>query len=169
MTNLKPLYQLKKYIILFKLEIIIGFVLVVIANILYSVLPKILQLTIDKLEQGISSKQIVNYVLLLVFLTTIYSVIRFLMRRIILGAARKIEYHLRNDYFLHLQKLSQRFYIKNKTGDLMARATNDVRSVAMTLGRAYVFFLGNVVIFVAVFILMITTNLQLTLLCFMSF
>jgi ATP-binding cassette, subfamily B, multidrug efflux pump len=169
MTNLKPLYRLKKYILLFKLEIIIGFILVVIANILFSVLPKILQLTIDKIEQGFPSKQIVNYVLLLVFLTTIYSVIRFLMRRIILGAARKIEYHLRNDYFLHLQKLSQRFYIKNKTGDLMARATNDVRSVAMTLGRAYVFFLGNVVIFVAVFILMITTNLQLTLFALIPF
>jgi ATP-binding cassette, subfamily B, multidrug efflux pump len=169
MTNLKPLYRLKKYIFLFKLEIIIGFILVVIANILFSVLPKILQITIDKIEQGISSTQIANYVLMLVFLTTIYSVIRFLLRRIILGVARKIEYHLRNDYFLNLQKLSQRFYIKNKTGDLMARATNDVRSVAMTLGRAYVFFLGNVVIFVAVFILMITTNLQLTLFALIPF
>ena len=169
MTILKPLYRLKKYIFLYKREILIGFVLVIIANILFSFLPKILQFTIDKIEQGIHSRQLIFYVILLVLLTTAYSGIRFLMRKMIMGVARKIEYHLRNDYFLHLQKLSQNFFVKNKTGDLMARATNDVRSVAMTLGRAYVFFLSNVVIFVTVSILMITTNLQLTLLALIPF
>ncbi|MBC8185044.1 ABC transporter ATP-binding protein [candidate division KSB1 bacterium] len=169
MTILKPLYRLKKYISLYKREIIIGFVLVVVANILYAVLPKILQIIIDKIEQGIASRQLIFYVGLLVFITAVFSGIRFLMRRIIVGVARKIEYHLRNDYFLHLQKLSQNFFIKNKTGDLMARATNDVRSVAMTLGRAYLFFLGNVVVFIVVFVLMVTTNLRLTLLALIPF
>jgi len=169
MSILRPLYRLNKYISLYKREIIIGFILVVLANVLYSILPKILQHAIDKIEQGIASRQLIFYVILLVFMATVFSVIRFLMRRIIIGTARKIEYHLRNDYFKHLQKLSQNFFIKNKTGDLMARATNDVRSVAMTLGRAYLFFLGNVVVFVVVFILMITTNLKLTLLALIPF
>ena len=147
MTILKPLFRLKKYISFYKRELIIGFVLIIISNILYAVLPKILQLIIDKIEQGITSKQLIFYIGMLVFITIVFSGIRFLMRRMIIGVARKIEFHLRNDYFLHLQKLSQNFFVKNKTGDLMARATNDVRSVAMTLGRAYLFFLGNVVVF----------------------
>ena len=169
MTAFEPLSRLKKYISLYRREIIIGFVLIVVANFLYSILPKILQITIDKIELGANIRQLIFYAALLIFVTTLHSGVRFLMRRIVFESARKIEYNLRNDYFKHIQKLSQNFFVKNKTGDLMARATNDVRSVAMTLGRAYLFLLGNVVVLITVFILMITTNPKLTLLALSPF
>ena len=169
MTVLKPLYRLKKYISLHKRDLIIGFILIVLANVLYSILPKILQLAIDKIQQGISTRQLIFYAALLVIVTAMHSGFSFLMRRIIVGVARKIEYQLRNDYFEHLQNLSQNFFVKNRTGDLMARATNDVRSIAMTLGRSFLFFFGNVIVFIVVFVLMITTNVKLTLLALIPF
>ncbi|MCA9433591.1 MAG: hypothetical protein KC940_23930, partial [Candidatus Omnitrophica bacterium] len=59
---------------------------------------------------------------------------RFLQRRIIIGISRKIEYDLRNDLFEHLLKLSPSFYNRMTTGDIVARATNDMNQVRSMLG-----------------------------------
>ena len=169
MKTFKPLYRLKKYFIIYKRDIILGFVLIIFANSLYAILPKILQFIVDKIEQGIESRELFNYSLLLIAITATHAVIRCVMRRTIAGMARKIEYHLRNDYFSHLQQLSLSFFEKHRTGDLMARATNDIRSVSMTVGRGYMFFFSNLIIFIVVISLMISTNLKLTLLALLPF
>ena len=169
MSIFKPLYRLKKYLLNYKRNLIIGLLLIIVANVLYAALPKILQLTIDQIEKGIDVQHLIFYASLLVGLTTLYSAIRFLIRIIIIGMARKIEYQLRNDYFQHLQRLSLRFFVKHRTGDLMARATNDVRSIAVTVGRGFMFFFSNIIIFVVIIFLMIKTNVKLTLLSLLPF
>jgi len=134
MSILKPLYRLKEYLIKYQRELTIGLVLIIISNILSAILPKILQFIIDAIDQGISLNRLAIYAIVLILITFIYSAIRFLMRKTIIGVSRKVEYQLRNDYFRHLQRLSLRFFVKNRTGDLMARATNDINAVSATIG-----------------------------------
>ncbi|UCE05008.1 MAG: ABC transporter ATP-binding protein [bacterium] len=169
MSILKPLYRLKKYLIRYKRELGIGLVLIIFSNILHALLPKLLQFIIDAIDQGVSLKRLAIYATVLIFITLIYSAIRFLMRKTIVGVSRKVEYQLRNDYFSHLQQLSLRFFVNNKTGDLMARATNDVNAVSMTIGMGAMFSVSNSIIFVFVFIMMITTNVKLALLALIPF
>ncbi len=169
MKIFKPLAMLRPYFARYKREIAVSIVLIIVANGLYAVLPKILQFVIDKIEVGITQQELILYASIFVVLTAVQSLIRFIIRRKLVGMSRKIEYHLRNDYFSHLQKLSLKFFVRNKTGDLMARATNDIRSVAMTIGRGFMFFSSNVVVFSVVIVLMVTTNLKLTLLCLLPF
>ena len=61
------------------------------------------------------------------------------MRRIIIGASRDFEYDLRNDFFAHLQRLDADYFQRNRTGDLMSRATNDLSAVRMLIGPAVMY------------------------------
>jgi ATP-binding cassette subfamily B protein len=169
MKILQPLFRLKKYLLLYQRDLFVGSVFIAIANFLVAVVPKILQIAIDKIEHKVDVRLLLFYAALVILITAIHSTVRFLMRKIIIGTARKIEYHLRNDYFSHLQKLSLSFYVKTKTGDLMARATNDINAISMTLGRAFLFFVGNVITFLVTFILMMLTDIKLTLLALSPF
>lgn len=70
---------------------------------------------------------------------------RFWMRRLIIGVSREIEFSLRNDLFAHFQRLSPRFYKRYPTGDLMARATNDLEAIRLVVGPA-VMYLASVAV-----------------------
>lgn len=70
---------------------------------------------------------------------------RFWMRRLIIGVSREIEFSLRNDLFAHFQRLSPRFYKRYPTGDLMARATNDLEAIRLVVGPA-VMYLSSVAV-----------------------
>jgi len=143
--------------------------MIVVSNVLYAILPRILQVTIDAIDQGAALKTLGIYAIIIVSITLVYAVIRFAMRKMVIGVARKVEYQLRNDYFSHLQKLSLRFFVNNRTGDLMARATNDINAVTVTIGLGALFTVSNGIIFAFVFALMVTTNAQLTLLALIPF
>ncbi len=169
MSIIKPLYRLKKYLKQYRREIIIGLILIIVSNILYAILPRILQVTIDAIDQGVALRTLAIYPTIIVAVTLVYAVIRFLMRKMVVGVARKVEYQLRNDYFSHLQRLSLRFFVKNRTGDLMARATNDINAVTITIGMGALFTVSNGIIFAFVFTFMVTTNAQLTLLALIPF
>ncbi len=86
------------------------------------------------------------------------------MRYTVIGASRKIEYDMRNDFFSHLLTLPTSFYNNYKTGDLMARATNDLNAVRNVLGPGIMHGFGNSMLFVLVVALMLITNVKLTLL-----
>lgn len=72
------------------------------------------------------------YLLVLIAVGTSFS--RYWERILIGRASRKFEFDLRNDYFRHIQTLSQEFFHRTKTGDVMARATNDLNFVRMVIG-----------------------------------
>ena len=88
MTLLKPLYRLTKYLREYKKDIIIGIILIIISDVLFAVLPKILQYTIDAIAKGINLRQLAIYALLLIGIAAIYAGIRFLMRKIVVGVSR---------------------------------------------------------------------------------
>ena len=87
----------------------------------------------------------------------------FLMRRIIIGASRDIEYDIRNDFFRRLEQLPLGYYHGHRTGDLMSRATNDLNAVRMMIGPAIMYSANTVLVFVVAIVLMLTIDLRLTL------
>lgn len=95
-----------------------------------------------------------------VLLAAIQGVFRYYMRNTLIGMSRRIEYELRNDYLLHLQTLSASFFQRNKTGDLMARATNDMEAVRSMLGPGIMQFATTIVVGLVSIILMAGISLK---------
>lgn len=92
------------------------------------------------------------------------AVFRFLQRYTVNGVARRIENELRRDMFEQLERLDQRFFQGMRTGDIMARATNDLSAVQQLLGMGLSSIFNTVVIFTAAVVLMLLIDWQLTLL-----
>ena len=140
----------------------------VITNCFSLLSPWVLKNAIDEIKANISSEILIKYAGLILAVALAEAFFRFLMRYTIIGASRRIEYDLRNDFFAHLQTLSQSFYNRNKTGDLMARATNDLEAVRQVVGPAVMYSL-NTLVSMAAFGIMISINLKLTLLAMLPF
>jgi ATP-binding cassette subfamily B multidrug efflux pump len=123
-----------------------------------------LKLVFDDLEKTITPQRVFLYALLIFGVALGGGGIFFAQRRIVNGVARRIEYHLRSDFFTHLQKLSAAYYNNVGTGDLMARATSDINAVRMVLSNAIMFAADGVVFFVMALIIMLQIDVTLTLL-----
>jgi len=124
----------------------------------------VLKLAIDSLKNNdITHSHLTQFALVLVGIAIMEGIFRFLMRKVIIGVSRKVEYDLRNDYFRHLEKMSLSFFNRYKTGDLMARATNDLEAVRQVVGPA-IMYSFNTLVSMAAFGIMIHINLKLTLL-----
>src|SRR5215467_14444702 len=145
--NLKPLWPyLKKY----RVTLFWGAVTVLFNNGLWVLSPQVVRRAIDDLNlHGVSHQKILTYALLLVALALSKGVFQFLTRWLVIGVSREIEYDLRNDMFSHLESLNYSYYQKNRTGDIMARATNDLNAVRMLLGPA-IMYTANTLVFTAV-------------------
>ena len=102
--------------------------------------------TIDALSRGVTKRELLVYAGLLVAITALGGVFRFLMRRIMIGVSRRIEVDMRADFFRHLQSLSPAFYHRHRTGELMALATNDLNAVRTLVGPAVMYSMNTVVI-----------------------
>ena len=107
---------------------------------------------------------LVRFVLLFLGLALLIAVFRYAWRINIMGTARKMEYTLRNMLFEHLQSLSTDFFNRNKTGDLMAHATNDIHAVRMAFGPGIVSAVDALFLTtVTIYMMAKTISLQLTL------
>ncbi len=131
--------------------------------------PWVLKFAVDELQQQISSQALVKYAALLVGVALVEGLFLFLSRRTIIGVSRKIEYDLRNDFFAHLQRQSQAFFHRFKTGDLMARATNDLEAVRRIVGPAVMYSTNTVVSMIAFIGIMLYMNYKLTLVALIPF
>jgi ATP-binding cassette subfamily B protein len=109
------------------------------------------------------------YAGLILTVAILQGVFRFFMRRILIGVSRLIEYDLRNDFFAHIERLSLSFFNRTKTGDIMARATNDLNNVRMVLGPAYMYLFSTVITLVVALVFMIKINGELTLYALLPF
>ncbi|MFH2035645.1 MAG: ABC transporter ATP-binding protein [Candidatus Zixiibacteriota bacterium] len=125
---------IRGYLKRYKSYLIWGGLAVIASNGLMLINPYLMKIAFDKLELKVPSSEIMNIALLIVALAIVSGVFRFIMRRTIIWMSRKVEYDLRSDLFAHLLKLNPTFYYNNKTGDIMARSTNDVEAVRMMVG-----------------------------------
>ncbi len=125
--------------------------------------PWVLKIAIDDLSRAVTHEKLIRYPLILVGITLIQAMFRYLMRWILIGVSRDIEYDLRNDLFSHLLKLSMRYYQHNRTGDLMSKATNDVSAVRMLVGPGIMYTANTVAATVLALAIMIPLDWRLTL------
>lgn len=130
----RELLSLLPYLRKYRRQVVTGVAMVLLTNVAAVTSPWILRYAIDDLTVTVSRDKLLFYGALIVAVSLVEGVFRFLMRRILIGVSRYVEYDLRNDLFGHLQKLSAGFYQRHPTGDLMARATNDLSAVRSVLG-----------------------------------
>ncbi len=131
LKNLSPLFPyLKKY----RSAYVWGTLCVLIMNGIWILFPLVLRRAINDLGTRGTLHKVAIDVLLLLAVAAVKGVFQYLTRWIVIGASREIEFDLRNDMFRHLEGLSHSFYQRTRTGDIMARSTNDLNAVRMLLG-----------------------------------
>ena len=160
----RQLFTLIPYLKKYQAKIIIGATMVLLTNIVAVVSPWILRNAIDRLYLEVSRDILLYYASLLIAASAVEGLFRFLMRRILIGVSRNIEYDLRNDLFSHLLSLSPSFYQRNPTGDIMSRATNDLSAVRMVLGPGIMYSINTLFTAVLTISILVTLNLQLAIL-----
>jgi ATP-binding cassette subfamily B protein len=161
---MSPVRRLLRYVRRYQREFLKGLACVVAATAIMLVSPIVLQYAIDDLTRGVTRAKLVEYGALLLAIGVVGGVFRFLMRRILIGASRHIEYDMRNDFFAHLQKLPLEYFQTHRTGDLMSRATNDLNAVRMMIGPSVMYAASTLLTLVVALALMVSIDPWLTLL-----
>jgi ATP-binding cassette, subfamily B, multidrug efflux pump len=116
---------------------------------------------------GVIRHKLFVYAALLLAIAVTKGIFQFLTRWIVIGVSRDIEFDLRNDLFARLERLSYSYFQRNRTGDIMARATNDLNAVRMLLGPAIMYSANTIVYTVGALVFMVAINPKLTLLTFL--
>jgi len=136
----------------------------VLKDAMAALLPLILKGGVDRLTSGFSLEIVMALAAALIGVSAIKGVFQYWMRVIIIGISRDIEYDLRNDLYGRLVNLSQDFYSNFRTGDIMARATNDLNAVRMMLGPGIMYWTETSITLVMAVVVMLYTDVRLTLL-----
>ena len=173
---IRSLLGLKKYVIRYRYAIIFSFCFVVVTNGLLLISPEILHRVFDELQLAVedpnftvSPRRILFFGLLIFGVALFAGILRFAQRRIIQGVARQTEFHLRADFFLHLQKLSASYYDNIRTGDLMTRATSDLNAIRMVLSSAIMYTADAIVFFGLALTIMLQIDVSLTIVALLPY
>ena len=157
------LRRLLPYVWRHRRAFLIGLGCALAATALSLVGPWVLKLAVDALQAGVTRRGLLAYAALMLGLALASGFFRFLMRRIIVGASRHVEYDLRSDFFAHLQRLSLSYFQRQRTGDLMSRATNDLNAVRMMVGPAVMYAVTTALVFVVAVSMMLALSPWMTL------
>src|ERR1051325_2128941 len=162
--RMSPTRRLFTYIGRYRGAFLAGFLCIVATTALSLAGPWVLKYAIDDLTGGVTTAKLRVYARPILGLSAGGGVFRFLQRRIMIAASRDIEFDLRNDFFARLQLFEPAYFHRNRTGDLMSRATNDLNAVRMMIGPAFMYLSNTILTFVAVIVVMLSLNVRLTLL-----
>src|ERR1700727_1087761 len=144
----KKLRPLLPYIKRYRWGYVLGTVCVLLTNGIWILFPLVIGRAADDLHQGVTRHKLLVYAGPLLPLGVTKGIFQFPTRWIVIGVSRDIEFDLRNDVFAHLEKLSYSYYQRHRTGDIMARATNDLNAVRMLLGPA-IMYSANTIVYTA--------------------
>src|SRR5271163_50145 len=143
--NMRPLLPyLKRY----RWGFVAGVFCIFLSNGAWVLLPQVIRHAVDDLNTGVTSAKLLHFALQVLALSAVRAVFLFLTRWIVIGISRDIEFDLRNDLFAHLETLSYSYYQRMRTGDIMARVTNDLNAVRMLMGPA-IMYSANTLVFTA--------------------
>jgi ATP-binding cassette, subfamily B, multidrug efflux pump len=159
---LKNLRPLAPYFWKYRWGLVFGTLTVLLQNGIWILFPLVIGGAIDDLQKGVTQQKLTHHALLLLAITFAKGIFQFLTRWKVIGISREIEFDLRNDLFRHLEQLSYSFYQRTRTGDIMARATNDLNAVRMLLGPAIMYSANTIVFTVGALIFMTRINPRLT-------
>lgn len=131
----RPFRSIINYNIPYWREYLAGSVLSAVFTVVSLAMPLVLKQVVGAFERGeMTAGRLWWYFLTLLGVSLVVGVARYFERRLLIRASRKCEYDLRSDFYEHIQSLSREFFHRRQTGDLMARATNDLNYVRMFIG-----------------------------------
>src|SRR5271165_5546488 len=143
--SMRPLLPyLKRY----RWGFVVGALCILFSNGAQAGLPRVIGNAAQSLESGVTRHKLLIFTLQVLALALVRGIFLFLTRWIVIGISRDIEFDLRNDLFAHLETLSYSYYQRMRTGDIMARMTNDLNAVRMLLGPA-IMYSANTLVFTA--------------------
>jgi ATP-binding cassette, subfamily B, multidrug efflux pump len=125
-----------------------GGVAIILYNTLKVLIPVVIGHAIDDMQHGITETKVLYHALRLLLIAALSAIFLYICRQVIIGASREIEFDLRNDIFANLERQAQTYYHTHRTGDIMARTTNDLNAVRMLLGPA-IMYSANTIVFTA--------------------
>jgi len=182
--NQSPFNTLKHHLPAYRGAILGGLLFVTITSVLHPLVPLVIKYAVDALGDGgthpfpldrIIARTVADgslagilavYAASIVAVTVVQGIFRFLMRYTVTGASRRFERDLRNEIFAHLQRLPTAWYQTAKTGDLMARMTNDINAVRMLVGPGMMYLSSTLITFIVAVSFMLTVSPWLTLYTF---
>ena len=145
----KRLEPLKPYLYRYRVQFFWGGLALFLNNVIWIQFPRVIGRATDAMNRGTITRHLLTiYALELVAIALSKGLFQYLMRQILIGVSREIEFDLRNDLFRHLESLSYSYYQRTRVGDIMARATNDLNAVRMLLGPA-IMYTANTIVFTA--------------------
>jgi ATP-binding cassette subfamily B multidrug efflux pump len=160
---MKNLLTLKKYFIRYKKKLLWGILFMALSNAFAVYVILISKNAINALIPTVTVSVLLYYAGMIVLLTLLSGIFRYLIRQTIIVASREIEYDLRADFWNHIQKLPLRFFQNNSTGNIMAHATNDINAVRTFLGPAVMYSTDTFINLIITIAMMLSISPILTL------
>ena len=166
------LKHLNKYFFKYKVKIIIGILITIIARIFALIAPNLIGNSITLIENYLSTSslnietikgKLLTNILFIIGSAVIAGIFTFIMRQMLINVSRFIEFDLKNEIYKKYQSLSFDFYKNNRTGDLMNRISEDVSKVRMYVGPAIMYTITTASLFIIVVTYMLNVAPKLTL------
>src|SRR5437588_9040140 len=162
------LRQLARYFRPYKTSLAIG-IACILAGVIFNVtIPLIVGRAIDANWNQVNWSKLNMAALKVLGASALSGLFLFLQRRILIGMSRHVEYDLRNDFYARLVDQPLSFFHEHRTGDLMARATNDLGAVRQLAGPMIMYSLQTVFVVIIILPILFAINWKLTLLLFVT-
>ena len=168
---MKSLNYLNKFFFKYRLRILIGILITIIARFFALVAPNLIGESITIIDNYLSSggdptiirKSLIKNILFIVGAAILAGGFTFIMRQTLINVSRFIEFDLKNEIFQKYQDLDLSFYKKNRVGDLMNRISEDVSKVRMYVGPAVMYSINTITLFIIIISYMLSIDVKLTL------
>jgi ATP-binding cassette subfamily B multidrug efflux pump len=162
------LRKFARYFRPYKASLAAGVFCILVSVVVGLLVPLIVGRAVDDLRVGVTWMKVTRYALVILGVSAVSGVFLFLQRRILIGMSRHVEYDVRQDFYAHVQRQPLSFFHANRTGDLMARATNDLAAVRQLAGPMIMYTLQTVFVVLIVLPLMLAISVRLTLMLFVT-
>jgi ATP-binding cassette, subfamily B, multidrug efflux pump len=156
-------WRLLPFVDRYRRQFVIGLACVVVTTAIQLLSPWVLKSAIDDLTAEVTRAKLAQYAGALLGIACVGAFFRYLMRLILIGASRDIEFDIRSAFFARLLEMPLGYYQARRTGDLMSRATNDLNAVRMMIGPAVMYSANTILVFIVAIFLMLSIDAWLTL------